>query len=109
MLTCEDVRECVCHIKVMCYRCGSQMFELSSSNTPKCMLPVANTPMIWFPVHFLISHKFEGISHCSVDAKIQFNYSPLSLHGLGTINTTLLGQEWSALYESNYFQRYLLW
>lgn len=45
---------------VMAAGCGSQMFELSS-DTPKCMLPVANTPMIWFSVNYLISNKFEEI------------------------------------------------
>ncbi|KAL5271052.1 hypothetical protein ACHWQZ_G001638 [Mnemiopsis leidyi] len=49
---------------VMAAGCGSQMFELShdrAGKTPKCMLPVANTPMIWYSVNFLIANKFEEI------------------------------------------------
>ena len=45
---------------VMAAGCGSQMFELTE-NTPKCMIPVGNTPQIWFSIDFLIRNKFEEI------------------------------------------------
>ena len=45
---------------VMAAGCGSQMFELAE-NTPKCMIPLGNTPMIWFSIDYLIQHKFEEI------------------------------------------------
>ena len=38
---------------------GSQMTELTH-HTPKCLLPIANKPMIWYPLKMLESAGFEG-------------------------------------------------
>ena len=38
---------------------GSQMTELTH-NTPKCLLPIANKPMIWYPLKMLENAGFEG-------------------------------------------------
>ena len=39
---------------------GSRLDELSS-NTPKCLLPIGNKPMIWYPVRMLEKAGFNGI------------------------------------------------
>lgn len=38
---------------------GSRMTELTSS-IPKCLLPVANKPMLWYPLNYLESAGFSG-------------------------------------------------
>ena len=38
---------------------GSRMTDLTAS-TPKALLPVANKPMIWYPVKMLENAGFEG-------------------------------------------------
>lgn len=42
---------------------GSRMTDLTY-NTPKAMLPVANKPLIWYPLNLLEKVGFEGA--CSV-------------------------------------------
>ena len=39
---------------------GSRMYPLTE-DCPKALLPVANRPLIWYPVHLLESNGFEGI------------------------------------------------
>lgn len=38
---------------------GSRMTDLTST-TPKALLPVANMPLIWYPVKLLENAGFEG-------------------------------------------------
>lgn len=38
---------------------GSRMNELVSS-IPKCLLPIGNKPMIYYPIHMLELAKFSG-------------------------------------------------
>ena len=44
---------------VMAGGMGSRMYPVTN-NLPKCMVPVANVPMIWYPVNFLVNEGFEG-------------------------------------------------
>jgi len=37
---------------------GSRMNELTRGKTPKCLLPIGNKPMLWFPLKMLESHGF---------------------------------------------------
>jgi len=37
---------------------GSRMNELTRGKTPKCLLPIGNKPMVWFPLKMLESHGF---------------------------------------------------
>lgn len=37
---------------------GSRMNELSRGKTPKCLLPIGNKPMLWFPLKMLEDHGF---------------------------------------------------
>lgn len=37
---------------------GSRMNELTRGKTPKCLLPVGNKPMLWFPLKMLETHGF---------------------------------------------------
>ncbi len=39
---------------------GSRMTDLTA-RTPKALLPVANRPMVWYPVKMLENAGFEGI------------------------------------------------
>ena len=39
---------------------GSRMNELTRGKTPKCLLPIGNKPMVWFPLKMLESHGFAG-------------------------------------------------
>ena len=43
---------------------GSRMTELASSsnNTPKCLLPIGNKPMLWYPVRMLEKAGFKEIN-----------------------------------------------
>lgn len=43
---------------------GSRMIELTTS-IPKCLLPVANKPMLWYPLNYLESAGFSGMSFIS--------------------------------------------
>jgi len=37
---------------------GSRMNELTRGKTPKCLLPIANKPLIWYPLKMLENHGF---------------------------------------------------
>jgi len=37
---------------------GSRMNELTRGKTPKCLLPIGNKPMLWFPLKMLENHGF---------------------------------------------------
>ena len=39
---------------------GSRLFELTRER-PKCLIPICNTPMIWYPINLLLANKFEEI------------------------------------------------
>lgn len=39
---------------------GSRMSELTS-NIPKCLLPIGNRPMIWYPIRMLEKAGFSGL------------------------------------------------
>ena len=39
---------------------GSRMNELTRGKTPKCLLPIGNKPMLWFPLKMLENHGFAG-------------------------------------------------
>ena len=39
---------------------GTRMDHLTS-NTPKCLLPIGNKPMIWYPVRMLEKAGFNGL------------------------------------------------
>lgn len=39
---------------------GSRLFPLTDT-IPKCLLPIGNKPMIWYPVHYLEQYGFQGI------------------------------------------------
>ena len=39
---------------------GSRMYPLSE-NFPKPLLPVGNLPLIWYPLHLLLTSGFEGM------------------------------------------------
>jgi len=45
---------------VMAAGLGSRMYHLTTK-LPKCLVPVANIPMIWYPVSLLARHKFEEV------------------------------------------------
>lgn len=38
---------------------GSRMTELSGER-PKCLLPVGPLPLVWYPLHMLQEHGFQG-------------------------------------------------
>lgn len=38
---------------------GSRMTELSGER-PKCLLPIGPLPLIWYPLHMLQKHGFQG-------------------------------------------------
>jgi len=38
---------------------GSRMTEITAGR-PKCLLPIANTPMIWYPLQMLEREGFQG-------------------------------------------------
>lgn len=40
---------------------GSRMPELTSG-TPKCLLPVGNKPLVWYPLQMVEHYGFTGIS-----------------------------------------------
>lgn len=39
---------------------GSKMFPLTEK-LPKCLLPIGNVPLIWYPVNYLENCGFQGI------------------------------------------------
>lgn len=48
---------------------GSRMTELSGER-PKCLLPVGPLPLVWYPLHMLQTHGFQGfklfITSCGI-------------------------------------------
>lgn len=39
---------------------GSRMSELSGER-PKCLLPIGPLPLVWYPLHMLQAHGFQGL------------------------------------------------
>lgn len=42
---------------------GSRMTELTSG-TPKCLLPIGNKPLLWYPLQMLEKYGFKGENLC---------------------------------------------
>ena len=53
---------------------GSRLTDLTA-RTPKALLPVANKPMVWYPVKTLENAGFEGIIECQHFILAQENYT----------------------------------
>ena len=53
---------------------GSRLTDLTA-RTPKALLPVANKPMVWYPVKTLENAGFEGIIQCQYFISTQENYT----------------------------------
>ena len=39
---------------------GTRMTDLSTTTLPKCLLPIGNKPMIWYPIRMLEKAGFTG-------------------------------------------------
>ena len=51
---------------------GSRMNELTRGKTPKCLLPIGNKPMLWFPLKMLESHGFAGKTYKTANSARHF-------------------------------------
>lgn len=58
---------------------GSRMTELSGER-PKCLLPVGPLPLVWYPLHMLQVHGFQGLDIISNIIKFHFIEHLFNIH-----------------------------
>ena len=62
---------------------GTRMAELSCEMTPKCLLPIGNKPMIWYPVRMLEKAGFTEINIITLNsAKQRVEYELKTVCGI---------------------------
>jgi CTP:molybdopterin cytidylyltransferase MocA len=59
---------------------GSRMNDLIRPQTPKCLLPIANKPLLWYPLQMLQAHGFAG-ERKGVDSGRKVGPYPWGIHG----------------------------